>query len=266
MRSLPRIWPLRSDQQILQRLDVARGLVVEEDDSPSWRTCGAHHHVVIRAGRLLALEHLQVRLIHLHERGIEQLLVHQVDQRQHRLADRIDPGPGDARAQRYILALKLLAHPVDRHAIDELTGDQVRQERCAGVALGQDMRWARSDVHALVAVPAAPLRAHMPLHPHLGRLVVVALADLLTDALHRPAHPLVLAVLLLVGQVVHDLLARQVLGDFLAPAAVSLALVRGDFAGASRMRGIGRLDRGEHLSLVEEQLLLGGHLQGALLG
>jgi hypothetical protein len=46
---------------------------------------------------------------------------------------------------------------------------------------------------------------------HLVRLID-DLLDLLPNAIHRPAHALVLAVLLLIGQIVHDLLARQVCG------------------------------------------------------
>jgi hypothetical protein len=58
----------------------------------------------------------------------------------------------------------------------------------------------------------------MALHPDLRCLVVIALAHLFPDALHRPAYPLVLAVLLGIAQIVHDLFAGQVRGDHLAPA------------------------------------------------
>ena len=107
---------------------------------------------------------------------------------------------------------------------------------------------------------AGALRIYVPLDPHLWGLEVIALADFFPDALPRPAHPLVLAVPLLVRRgIVQDLLARQVCGDRLASAGVWAALrscaamfvVRWLF---SRIR---RLDGGEHLGLVEEHLLIG---------
>ncbi len=54
---------------------------------------------------------------------------------------------------------------------------------------------------------------------------MIALADLLAHALHRPAHSLVLAVLSLIGQVDHDLLAGYMRRDRLAAPAMSLAFV-----------------------------------------
>jgi hypothetical protein len=110
----------------------------------------------------------------------------------------------------------MIAPPAGVRIFDELAGNQIGQERGAGIALGQDLRRARGDVYALVAPATGPLRPDLPIHPHLRRLVVIAFAHLLSDAIRRPAHALVLAVLLLIGQVVHDLLARQVCGDGLA--------------------------------------------------
>jgi len=46
---------------------------------------GAHHHVVLGTRCLLRPQHLQIRLVHLYERLGEQVIVHQVDQRHHRL-------------------------------------------------------------------------------------------------------------------------------------------------------------------------------------
>jgi len=137
----------------------------------------------------------------------------------------------------------------------------VRQERGAGVGLRQNVPHRRSDCDALVAVPAGVLRVYMPLDPHLCGFEVIALADLLPDALSRPAHSLVLVrtPLLVRRRIVQDLLARQVCGDRLAAAAVRarFALVRGDDRGALRIERLCRLDGGEHLGLVEQHLLIG---------
>ena len=134
----------------------------------------------------------------------------------------------------------------------------MRKKRGTGVGLRQDGLDRRGDCHALMAVPAGVLRVHVPLDPHLRRLVVISLADLFPDPLPHPARPVVLAPLLLRGQVVHDLLAGQMGGDRLAAAGVR---ARFAFMGChGRSTGlIGRfrcLDRGEHLGLVEQHLLL----------
>src|SRR6185437_5975629 len=98
------------------------------------------------------------------------------------------------------------------------------------------------------------LRIYVPLDPHLCGLEVIALADLFPDALSRPADPLVLvrAPLLVRGRIVQDLLARQMCGNRLAAAAVRarLALMGSDDRGALLIKGLRRLDGGEHLGLV----------------
>ena len=143
----------------------------------------------------------------------------------------------------------------------------MRQERGAGVGLRQDVLHRRGDRHALVAVPAGVLRVHVPLDPHLCGLEVIALADLLPDALSRPAHSLVLvrAPLLVRWRIVRDLLARQMCWDRLAAATVwaRLALMGGDDRGALLIGCLRRLDSGEHLGLVEQHLLIG---RGARVG
>ena len=74
----PPIRSLGPDQQVLQGLRGARGFIVEQDDPSPRRTRRAHHHVVIGTGRLLAAHHLQIGLIHLHQRIGQQLFVQQM--------------------------------------------------------------------------------------------------------------------------------------------------------------------------------------------
>src|SRR6185437_5585549 len=117
----------------------------------------------------------------------------------------------------------------------------MRKERGAGVGLRQDVLHRCGDRDALAAVPAGVLRVHMPLDPYLRGLEVITLADLLPDALSRPAHTLMLvrAPLLVCRRIVGNLLARQVCGDRLAAAAVRacLALMGGDDRGALLIKG-----------------------------
>jgi hypothetical protein len=62
---------------------------------------------------------------------------------------------------------------------------------------------------------------------------------------------------------VFDLDAREVIRDrFAVRIGGTLALVRVDFGGALAVRCIRRLDRGEHLRLVEQHLLVGVLLGG----
>ena len=137
----------------------------------------------------------------------------------------------------------------------------MRQERGAGIGLWQDVLHRRGDRHALVAVPAGVLGVYVPLDPHFCGLEVIALADLLPDALPRPAHPLVLVrtPLLVRLRIVQDLFAWQVRGDRLAAAAVGarLALMGSNNSGALILGGFRRLDGREHLGLVEQHLLIG---------
>ena len=120
-------------------------------------------------------------------------------------------------------------------------------------------------MHPLMAAFRGVLGTDMPLHPHLRPFVVVAFADFLADALHRPADSLMLAVFLGIGQIVQDVLARQMRRDRLTPAGMGLARMRGDGSGARCVGRIRRLDRSQYLGLVEQHLLLGGELRATLL-
>ncbi len=99
-QQLPAVGPVRTHQEVLQSISGARGHIVEQQDPLARRPRSAHHHVVRGSGGLVAVQHLQVRLIHLHVRGGQQLLV----QQSHEGADgipaacSIDPGTGGARA------------------------------------------------------------------------------------------------------------------------------------------------------------------------
>ena len=141
--------------------------------------------------------------------------------------------------------------------VDELAGDQVRQKRGARVALGQDRAPGTGDVHALVAVPAAPLRAHVPLHPHLAAArsdsVRSASSPMRSIAQHTPSCSQCFCSF---GRSCTISLRGRCAGIASRPPAVALTLVGGDLRGARRVRRIRRFDRGEHLRLVEEQLLL----------
>ena len=129
------------------------------------------------------------------------------------------------------------------------------------VGLRQNTAHRRCNLHPLMAVPAGILQVHMLLDPDLRRLVVIALAPSLTpNALLRPTHALVLvgAPFLLLGQIVEDLHPRQVCGDGFTTAAMGalLAFVGGHGRGPLCLGRFRRLDRGKHLSLVEQHLLI----------
>ena len=62
-QELPRVCPLRPDQQAFRRYGGSGRFVVEEDNSSTWWTCGAHYHVMIRCRCLVTAQYLQVSSI-----------------------------------------------------------------------------------------------------------------------------------------------------------------------------------------------------------
>lgn len=137
-----------TDENPFDRLHVASRRVVVEHDVPPGRTRGSHDHVVIGGCGLLALEHVDWGLIAVQAGLGERRLMHQSNQRREPLAtDGVDPQCHSARPEVYSEALKLLALAGQRQAIDELGGRDVRQERVACHALGQDVRRERRDHH-----------------------------------------------------------------------------------------------------------------------
>jgi len=107
---------------------------------------------------------------------------------------------------------KLLGLAVERHGIDELGGNDLRQEVRRSDALGDDLRRHGRDAHhghALLAVTgrAGILGPDMAFHLHDGRDVVELLGYFFADALQAgPAG----ADFLVLGQIVSDLDAREI--------------------------------------------------------
>src|SRR5438046_4677782 len=107
------------------------------------------------------------------QRMLEHLLVQEVDEWHqvgaaeanhptgHRCAAERDTEPGKLR----LLAIK-------RQAIDELGGDDVRQERGRRQTLGEERQWGGRDLYPLPTARTAVLGSDVPQHPHLGGLVV----------------------------------------------------------------------------------------------
>ncbi len=84
---------------------------------------------MIGGGGLVALEHLQARLIAVDERRLEQVLAHQVDQRHDVLRAQTDHPAGlrcPPKTDPEPIELALLA--IQRDAIDELRRHDVRQQ------------------------------------------------------------------------------------------------------------------------------------------
>ncbi len=113
---------------------------------------------------------------------------------------------------------KLLGLAVERHCIDELCGNDLRQQARSGHALGDDLRRHGRDAHNRHAFLAVAGRAgifgpDMALHLHDGRDVVELFGDLFADAFQTSS---VGADFLILRQIVDDFDARQVIRQRLA--------------------------------------------------
>jgi hypothetical protein len=101
-------------------------------------------------------------------------------------------------------------------------------------------------------------RADVLLDADLRRLEAIALADLLANARECMRHRALRAHLLLGREIMHDRNSREMLWDRLAMrVGGTLAFVRADRRRALAVRLLGCLDRGKHLGLVEQHLLVG---------
>jgi len=197
---------------------AARGVVVEQHHRPLAGARNLHPHV--RGGlRALArlLEHLHGGLVAVDVGALEQALAQQVDERLHELARAHHPARLRLAGQRYADALELLGEPVQRHAIDLLGAGDEGEQAGACLALRDGLRRHRRSAKLLGTARAAVLHPAVAQHPEARRHHVELLAGLLGEGLEPRAivrtHPLGL------GQLVHDVDARQVLGQRTALAA-----------------------------------------------
>lgn len=192
-------------------IDHGRPLGVSATEEPQVRRRGI--------GSPRFLEDLQGGFVHVDDRPGADLRPEHFMERLQRLGHSHGPsGHGMARDV-HAQTGKLLGLAVERHGVDELCGDDLRQQARSGHALGDDLRRHGRDAHhrhTLLAVAgrAGVFRADMAFHLHDGRDVVELFRDLFADALEAdPAG----ANLLVLGQVVDDLDARQMVRKRLAP-------------------------------------------------
>ena len=141
----------------------------------------------------------------------------------------------------------------------------MRQKRGAGVRLRQQLCWDGRDLdrRAAAAGGAAIAMANMPLDPDQRAPITIAFAHLLTESLEGGA--VVRASRLMLRDIVRNVFARKLFRDGLAAAGMR-ALVRGDRRRSVRLRRIRGLDRGEHLGLVEQHLLISARVGRVVLG
>src|SRR5207248_427973 len=158
----------------------------------------------------------------------------------------------DGIRDRTVTGVQTCALPI--YIVDELGGDDVREQRRGCKALGEERERGRRDLHSLPAARTAVLGPDVPQHPHLRGLVIELLGDLLTDALERRA--VLRTDLLVIGEIVNHLDPGQVRREGLAAALLALVGRDQDPLGG-RLRGVR-----ERLGLVEEAALIGRRLRG----
>ena len=90
--------PLEAFDEAHRHRPATRGVVIKENDPAAKGTTCPHPDPVIRAGRLVALEYLQARLIAVDKWRAEHLLVHEVNQRHDVRCAQLDHPAGHGRA------------------------------------------------------------------------------------------------------------------------------------------------------------------------
>jgi len=105
---------LEAQEQTPGDFGAARGRIVEEQNLAFRRAAGTHPHKMIARRRLVAAQDLQRGFITVNERSIEEVIVQQIDDRDHRLGELDHPiGRGRAR-QVQADAVELLLLAIER--------------------------------------------------------------------------------------------------------------------------------------------------------
>ncbi len=152
--------------------------------------------------------------------AIQQMIIQQIDDRDHRLTQLDHPVGGGGPRQVQAKTLELLLLAIERQSIDVLGAGDMRQKRGRRIALGQDLRRLLGKRHMGFAAGAGVFQPDVAQHLNLGRNNVDLLGSFISNAFQHC--PVLGADLLGVRQVMNDIDTGRSAAIGLRPGALRL--------------------------------------------